>query len=347
MVHRRFGVAFIFSTLLALGACGGSNQPANGAEEPHMSAAEARAFIAEVQKERGTTPETGGVTNMDQLVDVLLRDDIFRFEDAVRLVQGKPGIDAMTMHATIEVAWSDGFSTVARVVDERTKRADLERQRLTQERDAGRKFTDAETRELEQAEKDTAFGRKMHLALDVLSVDHLQAAGAVVRELVRQFPEDPRTDRVAAFYYLLSQDFELYDTTMTRLEKVAATDAALQYLRALESLNRAGIRKEASAHLREALKLNPNLVRAQAKLVLTEEGIEAIHAELQKLKAVAPRHPIVNIAGPSIVSEYETSTALAKARASHNLPGPPPPEGAPPAPATAAPPPAPAPPAGQ
>jgi hypothetical protein len=66
------------------------------------------------------------------------------------------------------------------------------------------------------------------------------------------------------------------------------------------------------------------MVRAQAKLVLTEVGIEATYAELQKLRAVAPRHPIVNIAGPAIVSEYETSSALSRARAAHQAPVAPP-----------------------
>jgi hypothetical protein len=324
MGHRHFGVAFVLASILALEACGGSNQEPDVPEGPHMTAAEARAFIAQAQKERGTTPETGGVTNMEQLLDVLMRDDIGRFEDAAQLVAGKPGIDAMTMHATIELSWSDGYSTVAAVVEERRKRADADVRRLKQERDAGRKFSDAEVKELEKLEKEADFETQAHSALAILAADHLQVAGAVVREVIRQFPADQRTRRVAAFYYLLSEDYADFDMTMKRLEATESNDAGLQYVRAVESLRRYGIKKDASAFLHAALQLNPSMVRAQAKLVLTEAGNEATYAELQKLKAVAPKHPIVTLAGPAIISEYETSTALARARASHQLPVAPP-----------------------
>jgi len=330
MGHRHIGVALIFSALLALEGCGGSGHEPEVPDGPHMTAAEARAFIAQVQKDRGTTPETGGVTNMEQLLDVVLRDDIGRFDQAAALVAGKPGIDAMSTHATIELSWSDGYSTVGAVVEERRKRADAELRRMKQEKDSGRAFTDAETKQLEKAEKEADFEMQAHAALDILAKDHLQTAGSVVRELIRQFPTDPRTRRVAAFYYLLSENYADFDMAMKRLEANESTDATLQYVRAVESLRRYGIKKDANAFLRAALALNPNLVRAQAKLVLTETNTEGAYAEFEKLRAVAPRHPIVSIAGPAIVSEYETSTALQRARESRQLPptGAPPPAGA-------------------
>jgi hypothetical protein len=319
-MDRRFGVAFALAAVFTLGACGGSTQSAQTPADQTMTPAEARAFIAQVQKERGTTPETGGVTNMEQLLDVLLHDDLGRFEDAERLVAGKPGIDALTMHATLELSWSDGYSTVANVVEERRKRADADVRRMTEEKNSGRKFTDAEAKELEKLQKDADFDAQAKVALEIIAKDHLNAAGAVVREVLRQFQGDPRTRRVAAFYYLLSEDYSDFDMVIKRLEETETHDAGLQYLRAVESMQRYGIRKDASAFLREALNLNPDMVRAQAKLVLTEDGVEATYAEFQKLKAVAPRHPIVNLAGPAIVSEYETATALSRARESHQLP---------------------------
>jgi len=102
---------------------------------------------------------------------------------------------------------------------------------------------------------------------------------------------------------------------MTWLKGQEATDAGVQYLRGMEALRRFAIRKEASAFFKQALALNPKLVRAQAKLVLSEDAVEAKYAELQALMKLAPAHPIVNIAGPSITSEHETAAALAKARA--------------------------------
>jgi hypothetical protein len=101
---------------------------------------------------------------------------------------------------------------------------------------------------------------------------------------------------------------------MDGLKAAEAKDAGLKYVRAVESLSRYGIRKDAAVFLRAALELNPKLVRAKAKLVLAEEGIEAKYAALQNLRAVAPQHPIVSLAGPSITSAYESSTSLSKAK---------------------------------
>ena len=279
-----------------------------------MSPAEARQFIAGVQKERGVTPDTTPVTSVDQLLDILTADDINRFDEANRLVAGKPGIDAMSLNATIELCWSDSLNTVALIVEELRKRDAVEVQRLTQQRDAGREFTDQDKKDLERAEQAVAFDVKTRAALEVLAKDHLGAGGAIVHEELRQFPSDPRTYRVAAFYYLLTADWQHFDTSMQWLKDSEATDSGLQYLRGLEALLRYAIKKEASAFLRKSLELNAKQVRAQAKLVLTEEGIEPIHAELEKLRAVSPRHPVVTIAGPSITSAYEMATAFSKAR---------------------------------
>jgi hypothetical protein len=308
-------VLLVGSFAFSLAGCGGSTPPAGSPANESMSPAEARTFIADVQKERGVTTDPTPVTSVDELLDILTADDIGRFEAAKQLVAGKPGIDALSLHATIELCWSDSFNTVALVVEELRKRDDVDVKRLTQERDAGREFSDAEKKELEQAEKNVAFDLKARSALEVLAKDHLGAGEALVREELRQFPSDPRTYRVAAFFYLLTGDWQHFDTSMLWLKDSEPTDSGLQYLRALEALQRYAIRKEASGFLRKSLELNPKQVRAQAKLVFTEEGIEAIHAELEKLRAMSPRHPVVTIAGPSITSAYDMSTAFSKARA--------------------------------
>ncbi|HEX5099055.1 MAG TPA: hypothetical protein VFV94_06120 [Polyangiaceae bacterium] len=314
-MRRFFEVLLVGSFIGLVPACGGSTPQAASAESPSMTPAEAREFIAEVQKERGVTPDETPVTSVEQLLDILTADDINRFDAANRLVAGKPGIDAMSLNATLELCWSDSFNTVALIVEELRKRDAVEVQRLTQERDAGRDFTDQDKKELERAEQAVAFDVKARAALEVLAKDHLAAGGALVHEELRQFPSDPRTYRVAAFYYLLTADWQHFDTSMQWLKDTEATDSGLQYLRGLEALLRYAIKKEASDFLRKSLELNAKQVRAQAKLVLTEEGIEAIHAELEKLRAVAPRHPVVTIAGPSITTAYQMATAFSQARA--------------------------------
>lgn len=278
-----------------------------------MSPAEAQAFIAEVTRERGITVDQTPVTGMDQLFQALADDQVGRFASAELLVAGKPGIDALTTHATIELAWSDDFTTFSRILDELSKRAQFEVKRLNTKRESGRALTDAESKAIEQNHKNGAFDAKAQLALSVLAEVHLRAAQGIVYEALRQFPKEPMTYRAAAYLSLLSREWPDFDAAMSWFVDNEAKDAGLVYLRALEALNRRRVPQEASVLFREALRLNPKMVRAQAKLVLSEGDIDATYREFEKLRAVAPQHPMVAIWGPSITSDHELSSAFREA----------------------------------
>ncbi len=277
-----------------------------------MSSSDAQAFIAEVQRQRGAPTAQAPVNTIDELLEVLASDQVQRFPDAERLVAGKPGIDAMALHATIELAWSDDFSTLALILNELRKRADVEVKRLQAKRDSGTALSEGEAKDLEQNQKNTEFDAKAKGALEVLAQDHLKAAGQVVAEAKRQFPKDPMTYRVAAYHALLSSEWLAFDAAMGGLKDSEAKDAGLIYLRALESLSRFAVRKDAATLLRSALQVNPKMARAQAKLMLVEDGIDAKYAEFEKLKSMVPQHPVVWIAGPSITSDYELSSSFPK-----------------------------------
>ncbi|HKO52760.1 MAG TPA: hypothetical protein VJV79_33865 [Polyangiaceae bacterium] len=285
-----------------------------------MSPTDARAFIAEIQRERGIPLNQAPVSNMEELFQALADDEVGRFSSAAQLVAGKPGIEALSLHATIELAWSDDFTTFARILGELGKQADFEVKRLRGKRESSSALTDAERQDLEQNEKNAAFDRQAKLALEVLAREHLQLAGVVVDQALRQFPKEPMTYRVAAYLSLLSREWPNFDAAMSWFVETEKKDAGLVYLRALEALNRRRVPREATALFREALRQNPKMVRAQAKLVLSEEGIEATFAEFEKLRAVAPRHPMVSILGPSITSNYQLSSAFRQARAARQPP---------------------------
>ncbi|MEI9951273.1 MAG: hypothetical protein WDO74_20395 [Pseudomonadota bacterium] len=280
-----------------------------------MSSADAQAFVTEVQRQRGLPTTHPPVSSIDELLEVLANDQVERFRDAELLVAGKPGIDAMALHATLELAWSDDFSTLALILNELRKRAEVEVNRLKTKREAGATLSAAEAKELEQNQKNAEFDAKAKGALEVLARDHLQAAGQVVAEARRQFPKDLLTYRVVAYHALLSSEWLEFDAAMAGLKDIEAKDAGLIYLRALESLSRFAVRKDAAVLLRKALQVNPKMARAQAKLMLVEDGIDAKYAEFEKLKGLAPQHPVVWIAGPSLTSDYELSASFRKARA--------------------------------
>jgi len=314
MNKARFLPAIGLSLLLAAAGCaGGTNAP--GAASPSgMSSTDAEAFLTDVQRQRGL-PAPAPVNTIDELLEVLASDQTARFRDAERLVAGKPGVDAITLHASLELAWSDDFTTLALILDELRKRADAEVTRLDARREAGASLSEAESKDLEQNKKNAEFDAKAKQSLEVLAQDHLRAAGLVVAEARRQFPKDPMTYRVTAYQALLSGEWLAFDAAIGWLKADEAKDAGLIYLRALESLSRFAVRKDAAVLLRKALQVNPKLARAQAKLMLVEDGSDAKYAEFEKLRALAPQHAIVWLAGPSITSDYELSASFRKARA--------------------------------
>ncbi|HEY3253893.1 MAG TPA: hypothetical protein VGJ91_08105 [Polyangiaceae bacterium] len=285
-----------------------------------MSPTEARAFITQVTRERGIPIDQTPVANMDQLFQAVSQDQVGRFASAILLVAGKPGIDALTIHATIELAWSDDFTTFARILDELRKRAAFESDRLRTKQTSSLGLSDAETKDLAQSQKNAEFDAKAKLALSVLAAEHLQTASSAVDQALRQFPKDPKTYRVAAYLSLLSREWPDFDTAMSWFAESEAKDAGLVYLRALEALNRRRVPKDATALFRESLRLNPQMVRAQAKLVLSEDGIDRTFAEFEKLRAAAPQHPLVSILGPSITSDYQLSSSFRQALAARQPP---------------------------
>ena len=314
MHHSCLVPAIGLSLLVTLSGCAGGANSADAASPSTMSSSDAQEFIADVQRERAL-PARPPVNSIDELLDVLASDQVDRFGEAERLVAGKPGIDAIALHASLELAWSDDFSTLALILNELRKRADVEVKRLQTKRESGTALSEAEAKDLEQNEKNAEFDAKAKGALEVLAQEHLNAATQVVAEAQRQFPKDPMTYRVVAYRALLASDWLAFDSAMGWLKGNEATDAGLIYLRALESLSRFAVRKDAAVLLKKALQVNPKLARAQAKLMLVEDGIDAKYAEYERLKALAPQHPIVWLAGPSITSDYELSSSFRKARA--------------------------------
>lgn len=320
MGHSSFKVAVSGALLVLLSGCGGSQQSADSPSAASMSPTEARAFIAEAQRVRGIAIDSTPVTSLEQLLEVLAADEVGRFSSAEQLVAGKPGIEALALHASIELAWSDDLSTFARILEELGKRAEFEIKRLDTKRESSLPLTESETKSLEQSRKNVAFDAKAKLALEVLAAERLSTASGIVDQTLRQFPKDPLTYRGAAYFSLLSREWPNFDAAMSWLVEVEAKDAGLVYLRGFEALKRRRSPAQATALFQEALRLNPTLVRAQAKLVLSATDVDTRYAAFEKLRALAPRHPMVSLLGPSITSDHELTSAFREARAAQDAP---------------------------
>ncbi len=322
---RKLGLLLALS-LSACGGSGGSGGAPKTAESVDMTPAEANAFIADAQVKGGVkaAPKTD-VASVDELMAILESDDVRRFDAAARFLTGKTGVEPQSLHATVELLWTDSNQVGATLTEELGKRARALVEQLEKKQSSGQTLSADETKQLEEARNRQAFLAKAQGALLVLAKDHLNTAGPLVEETVRQFPRDPQAHRVVAYYSLLTGDLDRFDNAMELLKASEATDAGLQYLRAMEANRRFVSRPKTRDYLAKALALKPNLVRAQAKLVLFQENIDDTYAELQKLRALAPDHALVGLVGDAITKSYELDHAFDRAKQ--------PPAPAPPAPA--------------
>ena len=82
------------------------------------------------------------------------------------------------------------------------------------------------------------------------------------------------------------------------------------YLRAMEAFERYVDPARCEQLLKETLAKRPDFVRAQANLVLVDQGVEAKYEELQALRAMSPQHLVVRLAGPMIEQEHKTAEEL-------------------------------------
>ncbi|HEY3255790.1 MAG TPA: hypothetical protein VGJ91_17650, partial [Polyangiaceae bacterium] len=214
MHHSCLWAGLGLSLVFAISGCAGGSNSAQASSPAAISVSDAQAFVTDVQRQRGMPAEQAPVNSIDELLEVLASDQVGRFREAERLVAGKPGIDAMALHATLELAWSDDFSTLSLILTELGKRADVEVERLKTKRDAGTALSADEAKDLEQNQKNAEFDAKAKGALEVLAQDHLRAAGQVVAEAKRQFPKDEMTYRVQAYHALLSGEWLAFDAAM-------------------------------------------------------------------------------------------------------------------------------------
>jgi hypothetical protein len=201
--------------------------------------------------------------------------------------------------------------TAAWILDEERKQDLTELRQLSQ----ARPFEDAEASKQDQAraaqlQAKTADLRKVVRALRVLSEEPLRSGSDLAEQAIRQDPKAQLAYLANANYFRLRGHWLEFDRMIRNAEDLEGDPPVRTYLRAMEAYERYVDPARCEELLKETLAKRPDFVRAQANLVLVDEGIEAKHAELQALKNMSPKHLVVRLAGPMIEQEYKTSQEL-------------------------------------
>jgi hypothetical protein len=306
---------------LALSACSSNKSSTNdgstigkGVDVETMRPPEAAQVVREFQDAYGlppVAPPGTPVTSMAQVLQIIREDRLPEFEKARRFAAGRQGAEALTLRAYLDLSYAGALMTAAYILEEERRQDLTELRQLQQARPledpAGSKEDQARVAQLNAK---TADLRKVVRALRVLSEEPLRSGSDLAEQAIRQDPTAQLAYLANANYFRLRGQWLEYDRMMRYADEGAEQPPVKTYLKAMEAFERYVDPRRAEQLLKQTLSQSPSFVRAQANLVLIDEGTVAKHEELQRLKAMSPNHLVVRLAGPMIEEEYRTTQEL-------------------------------------
>jgi hypothetical protein len=252
---------------------------------------------------------------MAQVLEIIQQDRLPEFDKARRFAAGRQGAEALTLRAYLDLSYAGALMTAAWILEEERRQDMTELRQLSQARpleDPGSSKADQERAAALEAK--SADLRKVVRALRVLSEEPLRSGSDLAEQAIRQNPKAQLAYLANANYFRLRGQWLEFDRMMRYADEGSEDPPVRTYLRAMEAFERYVDPQRCEQLLKETLAKNPDFVRAQANLVLIDEGTEAKHEELQRLKAMSPNHLVVRLAGPMIEDEFRTTQELDAAR---------------------------------
>jgi hypothetical protein len=319
---RRVGIVLL---VLALSACASNKSSTSdgstigkGIDLETMRPPEAAQVVREFQDAYGlppVAPPGTPVTSMAQVLEIIQQDRLPEFDKARRFAAGRQGAEALTLRAYLDLSYAGALMTAAWILEEERRQDMTELRQLSQARpleDPGSSKADQERAAALEAK--SADLRKVVRALRVLSEEPLRSGSDLAEQAIRQNPKAQLAYLANANYFRLRGQWLEFDRMMRYADEGSEDPPVRTYLRAMEAFERYVDPQRCEQLLKETLAKNPDFVRAQANLVLIDEGTEAKHEELQRLKAMSPNHLVVRLAGPMIEDEFRTTQELDAAR---------------------------------
>jgi len=285
-----------------------------GIDVETMRPPEAAQVVREFQQAYGIPPVPAPdtpVTSMAQVLEIIRGDRLPEFEEARRFASGRQGAEALTLRAYLDLSYAGALMTAAWILDEERRQDLTELRQLTMarplEENQGAKEDKARAAKLKAK---TADLRKVVRALRVLSEEPLRSGSDLAEQAIRQDAKAQLAYLANANYFRLRGHWLEFDRMMRYADEGEEDPPVRTYLRAMEAFERYVDPAKCEQLLKETLAKRPDFVRAQANLVLVDQGTEAKHEELQRLKQMSPNHLVVRLAGPMIEQEYKTTQEL-------------------------------------
>lgn len=317
--HSMFSIALAG---LAASGCASSSAVTRTASSAELTVAQAETIVARYRDRReqaATSPDPlNQPKNLDDVVEVLRRDEISLFPNAVKFATNEGSARGKALAAQLLIAWGDAQNLLGTLLDRAAhdleeRRTDLEKKDAIGKLDAdGRtalKRISGTLQDLEGVER----------ALHRVGARHLAEGMAMAQQVIASNPNDYEGYRVAADYFHQTEDWAKFEEMAKKIEALNPSSNGLVFLRAEAARDRDNDHGEASKLLNEALKRDPKFVRAQVALLVLQRDMNGAWTEMRKLTAMNPKHQMVQWMGPVVKSAYDEWAEVQRRRTASNF----------------------------
>jgi predicted Zn-dependent protease len=298
---------------LAVFACKSSDENTRPTRKVGMSLEESRQIVQSLEAQQAKNSDKDPLRtpgSMDDLLNILKRDQIDLFPAGVAWAAKQGDPKAKALQAQIELAWGDAHLILAELFSDAANRL---RSSVRLASRGGFLQDAAQKAKIDEMKKTIQQCETVGEALEALAAEHVSTGARIAQEVINANPDDYVGWRLAADFYRMRGEWPRFDEMVKKIEEKNPDSNGLLFLRGTAALERDGNVAESSSLLRQALSKDPAFTRAQAQLVLSRGSVEETFAELEKLRALAPNHQIVVWAGPPITAAYNARQEALKA----------------------------------
>jgi len=269
---------------------------------------EAKAIVAEFESKQLELSKADPLRepkSTDDVLKILKADQIDLFPAGIAFAAKQQGdVKAEALHAQIELAWGEALQILADVFVDASGQMKAALRSMEMRAATGVLSEKLQAR-FDKLKEVSAKSDLVAEALTKLAAEHVGAGARLAQDLIKKLPDDYVGYRVAADYYRLRSEWDVFDTMVAKIESTNPDSNGLVFLRAAALLHRDQEPAKAAELFRKALVTDPRFVRAQAQLVLSGQSVKETFREYQALRALNPNHQIVVWAGEAIITAFE------------------------------------------
>jgi tetratricopeptide (TPR) repeat protein len=234
--------------------------------------------------------------SLDDVTAILKRDQVTLFAAAITWLGAQDSKDALALHGQIELAWGETYILLVEVIAQLRKELES---RATGLRTQGAP-DDAARAKLEWIESSSAELALRSAALKLVAIEHIAEGSEKAEALIERHPDSYLGYRLMADYYRTLRDWPKFDEMVARIAEINPKSNGLIFLRGAAAFQMSHDLPKATEQYHQALKNDPQFVRAQAHLLLIQSDLDATHRELLALEKLNPQHQLVVVAGEAI-----------------------------------------------